>query len=195
MKLSSILTGLMAAIVLLAIPLTVLMLNRQQGQATQASNIGSFSVPPVVSMTVSNDLLSPNNKIISVNSENSNWYTVYFAENIPSINVFNSKRALDDSVIGGQLLKIYEASENKEFSFIPPKNGKLFVMSYQLGNYSGNFQSGDVVCSWDGHLYIYERQRPNLIDEVLNKEQERPGVWQNFASCENSGVIDITLAQ
>lgn len=186
------LTWFTVIVILFAIPLTVVVLRTGQTQTIRASGSVNFNAPPDLSMQVRDSVEGiPNKKIITVNTGSSNWYSVYFAEQPININSFNSKRQIADAISFENIQSVYEYTGSGEFEYTFTKPGTLFAISYQLTNYAGDFEAGDVACDWNGELYIYERDRPNIIFETLNINTENPGFWKSFARCQNSGPITV----
>lgn len=187
---------------LVSIPVTVILIQTQQTKVSKASSNINFPGPPSIRLTASTTTVKLTEPVsVSAEASNMNWYGVYFSQQDPASNPDTILNILQSKQLASSI-SVEEGASVSDFSFRPSGSGYIFAVAYQLQNYLGDFSSADVACMWDDVLYIYERDKGSLIDELFSnallgasKGVKKKGEWRKFTTCENSGVIRITLSQ
>lgn len=195
---SSIIFYSLCAIILVSIPITVNLINKQQNQTTKASNLVQFAGPPIIVLHADERSVRQGGLIkLSITGSRFNWYGIYFFESDPLTNKLTILDQINTKKSSSKLT-ISEGSVPQDISYQVPKSGYIIVVAYQLQNYLEDFNNADVACFPDGKLYIYEREQQSLIDELLNSSfikilntAKKRGTWKSLTSCDNSGVIPI----
>ena len=174
-------------LILIAIPVTVLILGNQTDRVTRAStNQVQFSDPPSITMDFPQESFKSTERITAnVTSTNSNWNIIFFSTTFPSVSA--PSQYLKTTIVsqGPYIGQAYYSSS---------VSGYFMAVTYQLQGIYGEFKSGDVMCSWDGGLYIYKQKDVNPVIALIDKNAQE-GEWQRITSCMNSGVKRMEVTQ
>lgn len=172
-------------LLLLAIPITVFVLGSQTDRVTRASNNQvSFTDPPSITMQFPLESVKNGERIVSnVTSTNSNWNIIFFSTTFPSS---GAPSPFLKTTIVSQGPYIGQAYYSSSVS------GYFMAVTYQLQGIYGEFKSGDIMCSWDGGLYIYKQKDVNPVVALVDKNAKE-GEWQRITTCQNSGVKRIEV--
>lgn len=192
-SLSSVLFYSMSFLILLAIPVTIILVRSEKQQVTQASR--GFNNPPQINVNISPTAITPGQKVkAQITLDFANWYNMYFvpAENDIS-NAQDLLNAIKSRYIGSERMSLlHEGSSSEEFELSLLKSGYIVVVGFQLKNYVSDFKSADIACSWDNTLYMY-RERMDLFGELFGKGQNKDGEWSPLQKCTNSGPIKVDI--
>lgn len=190
--LSSIVFYSMTFLILLAIPVTVILVRSEREQVSRASK--EFNNPPIINLIVEPLLVSTGEKVkVNVDISNANWYAIYFISGEKDYQLIKTHlQGIKSRFSSGEnLLLIHEGSKPEEFSFAPNKTGYIVGIAYQLSNYLANFQSSDVMCAWDGNVYTF-REKVNLVNEIFGNNTSE-GDWEQLIRCINSGAVHVVI--
>lgn len=182
--------------ILASIPLTVYLLRSTQGQFTGASApSATFSKPPSFTLAASRlSVASGENIGISMQNQDSNWYTLIFSQEDPSLLASKITEITDRDGISHVASVIFQASEPRDISYIPRASGYFMAIVYQAQNSLGDFRSGDTLCMWDGTLYIYKsNQSDGILGILRGGSAENTGMWQRLTQCSNSGPLRVEV--
>lgn len=181
--------------VLLSVPITVYLLRSTQEQLTGAAvSSPSFSKPPSIELFASPPLIRSGDSVtFSVSKQDSNWYVVYFSSEDPTNLMKRLQAAFDKDSISRVGVLVYQGDEGKPLSYMTRVSGSLLPVSYQLQSYFGDFRSGDIMCGWDGQLYLFKRTQGSIFLGILRGNSETPGFWQRLTTCSNSGPFKVEV--
>lgn len=190
----------LSLLVLIAIPITVRLVQVQKHTIVPAA-VERSGAPPSIQIKVTPHDVRVGEKItIRVRTTNANRYRVFFLREDVGRPV--------DSLVGEILTEgdfdktrllnlVQETSQGGEFFYLPAASGYLTGVAYQLQESFGQPSSGDLMCAWDGNLYIFRKNFSNptrsLRDMVFNRKTKITGVWESLTNCENSEPVKVAV--
>lgn len=168
-------------LIVLSIPVTVVMLKSNQEQITTASlSPVSFSSPPTVQLDLPYGS-APKGSTVSLKTivTNANWSIVYFSPTYPT-----ASHPYEDHY----MTIVAQGSTIGEAYYTAHTPGYFMAVSFQLQGAYGEFRSGDLMCTWDGQLYLYRKETVNPITEFIDSDAKYRGEWDKITTCQNNSV-------
>lgn len=178
---------LTSAVIVLSIPITVILLRTNQEQITSASfSPVSYSSPPTMSIEVPTDPVAKGSVVtVKTVTTNTNWSIVYFSADYPTFrHPFEEKNYM--TVVG-------QGSTIPESYWTAQQSGYLLGVTFQLQGTYGEFKSGDLMCTWDGQLYLYKKATVNVFENMIDKNAKYKGTWDHLTSCQNSALKHVIV--
>lgn len=173
-------------LIVISIPITIIMLRSNQEQITTASfSPVSFSSPPSVSLDIPNESAKKGETIqLRTVSTNTNWNILYFSPQFPTVAHPYEDHTMTVVAQGPNIPNAY---------FTAYQSGYFLTAIFQLQGAYGEFRSGDLMCTWDGQLYLYKKETVNPIIEMIDSEAKYRGTWDKLTTCQNDSLKRIEV--
>ncbi len=187
MSLGSIIFYASSFLIVLAIPITVLLLKSNQEQITTASfSPISFSSPPTFSLEVEPAEVQRGQTVhIMTSATNTNWSMLFFSPQFPTAkHPFDGENRMTVIAQGANVSNAYYKAQ---------ESGYIVGVTFQLQGAYGEFKSGDILCNWDGELFLYRKETVNPLIEVIDKNAKYRGMWDRLTTCQNSSVMRLEV--
>lgn len=170
-----------SGLIVLAIPVTVVLLRTNQEQITTASfSPISFSSPPTMSVDPGTMPVQKGQTIsIKTVATNSNWNMLFFSPQYPTVMHPFQKHIMTIVAQGASVPDSY---------FTAQESGYIMGVSFQLQGAYGEFRSGDLMCTWNGEMYLYKKKTVNPIVEFVDKNAKYEGEWDKLTTCQNNSL-------
>lgn len=195
---SSIVFYLTSALMILAIPVTVYVMRFQQQTLETQASVSRFDSPPAITASLNPAAITRGQTVnIDLAGTDTNWIVVFYSKD-PVSDFYKYIQPLNDreSVPEG-MRRVFNGVKSDPASDTPLEGGSYYVVAYQLRNFLEGFKSGDVVCGWDGGLYLFDVKSESVTEEIFtslfNRRPEATGTWEKIGSCTNSGVLPVTV--
>ncbi len=173
-------------LIVLSIPVTVVMLRANQEQITTASfSPVSFSSPPSVNLDLPSESVIRGETVhIKTVATNTNWNILYFSPQFPTVSHPYEKHTMTIVAQGPSIPNAYYNAH---------ESGYFMAAIFQLQGAYGEFRSGDLMCTWDGQLYLYKKETVNPIIEMIDSEAKYRGTWDKLTTCQNDSLKRIKV--
>ncbi len=182
-------------LMLLSLPVTLFLVSNQNQQVSRASQeVVDFSNPPTVNVTLQSSVIQKGQGLsVHLEVPNSNWYTVYYTKEYPITSLSVADIIEGKGEYTGAIRAVYKGSSTKDFYYMPSESGYVVAASYQLQGVYGQFRPGDVMCMWDGSLYMYQKKSGNPLKELFDEKAKYDGEWKQLTSCQNVGAVKVEV--
>jgi hypothetical protein len=187
MGLSSLIFYVTSAVIVISIPVTVILLRTNQEQITSASfSPVSFSSPPTMNIDIPTDPVTKGSVVtIKTVTTNTNWSILYYSADYPAFrHPFEQKNYM---VVVGQ------GSTIPESYWTAQQSGYLLGVTFQLQGTYGEFKSGDLMCTWDGQLYLYKKKSVNVFENFIDANAKYEGTWDHLTTCQNTAMKHVIV--
>lgn len=178
----------MSFLILVSIPITIVLLKTEKDSITRASSSPvNFSSPPTTDVQIEpTDAKAGERITLQVISTNSNWTALYFSPSFP---------VRDTPVDDKNLTIVAQGPQIDSANYSSNTSGYFMIVAFQLQGSYGEFKSGDVMCSWNGGLYIYKKKSSNPLNELINSNSRYEGSWERLTTCQNIGPKQLHVSQ
>lgn len=168
-------------LIVLSIPVTVVLLRSNQEQITTASfSPVSFSNPPTMQLDLP-EIPARKGEAITVKATitNANWSIIFFSPTYPTASHPYEDHPMAIAAQGPNISEAYH---------MVGEPGYFMAVAFQLQGAYGEFRSGDLMCTWDGQLYLYRKETVNPIVEFIDSDAKYRGEWDKITTCQNNSV-------
>ena len=168
-------------LIVISIPITVVMLKSNQEQITTASfSPISFASPPTINLDFPVDPVEKGKTVqLMTIATNINWSIVYFSPNYPTVAHPYEPHTMTVVAQGSNIGNAY---------YTAYESGYFMAAIFQLQGAYGEFRSGDLMCTWDGQLYLYKKETVNPIIEMIDSNAKYRGAWDKVTTCQNDSL-------
>lgn len=185
MSLTSVLFYGTSVLIMFSIPITVVLLKTEKDSITRASSSPlNYNDPPITTIDVPPNAKRGELVTLAIVSTNSNWTVVYHSPAFPATSTPSPN---------SPMTVVSQGPHISTANFIANSTGYFMPVSYQLQQGYGEFKSGDIMCSWDGGLYIYKKKTANPIIEMIDSNAKYEGTWDRLTTCQNGGVKQLVV--
>ncbi|HRN96608.1 MAG TPA: hypothetical protein PLD54_04130 [Candidatus Levybacteria bacterium] len=173
-------------LIVLSIPITVVLLRTNQEQITTASfSPVSFSSPPTLTLELPISQVKRGDTVqVRTVATNTNWSIVYFSPQYPTIPHPYFKNTMTVVAQGANIGDSY---------FTAQEPGYFMAATFQLQGAYGEFKSGDLMCTWNGEVYLYRKETVNPIIEMIDSDAKYRGDWDKLTTCQNVSLKRIEV--
>jgi hypothetical protein len=170
-----------SVLIVISIPVTVVLLRNNQEQITTASlSPVSFSSPPTLTLDLPIAQANRGDTVqVRTVATNTNWSIVYFSPQYPTISHPYMKNTMTVVAQGANIGDSY---------FTANESGYFLAVTFQLQGAYGEFRSGDLMCTWNGELYLYRKETVNPVIEMIDSDAKYRGTWDKLTTCQNVSI-------
>lgn len=162
------------------------MLKSNQDQISTASfSPVSFASPPTINLELSATPIRKGETVqLKTIATNANWSIVYFSPTYPVVSHPYEKHMMTVIAQGSNIGNAYYTAQ---------ESGYFMAAIFQLQGAYGEFRSGDLMCTWDGQLYLYKKETVNPITEFIDRDARYRGTWDKLTTCQNDSLKRVEV--
>jgi len=184
-SISSFIFYMTSALMILAIPVTVYIMRFQQQTLETQASIANFDSPPAVNASIDPTTITRGSSVeVMVSGTDTNWIVVFHSKNLTSDFYEYIHNLNDREDVPAGMRRVFAGVKVDPIPDTPVDSGAYYTISYQLRNYLEGFKSGDVVCGWDGGLYLFDVESESVTEELIanlfNRRPEKIGTWEKI---------------